>query len=175
MWKFGRTGFFTLVLSLTAAAPCPAAEPPSLDLAAAGSPNASVPPRPLRPPAAREVLPGPIVAQVLNVIDGDTLVVRARIWVGQDLEIKVRLAGVDAPELRGRCDFERAQARRARDFVRERVAAGRVRLHLIQYGKYAGRVLARVESESGGDLGTALIKAGLARAYGGGKRPGWCG
>jgi endonuclease YncB( thermonuclease family) len=121
-----------------------------------------------------EVLPGPVTARVLRVHDGDTLVVRARIWVGQELEIKVRLAGIDAPELRGRCPAERVLARRARDFLRNRIGAGPVRLNLIQYGKYAGRVLARVETDDGEDLAAMLIAAGLARPYDGGKRGSWC-
>ncbi len=35
---------------------------------------------------ARELLPGPVPARVIQVIDGDTLVVKARIWLGQDVE-----------------------------------------------------------------------------------------
>ena len=50
---------------------------------------------------ASEVLPGPIAADVIKVIDGDTLPVRARIWLGQEVEINVRLADVDTPELCG--------------------------------------------------------------------------
>ncbi len=128
-----------------------------------------------RAPIGREVLAGPVRAEVLKVLDGDTLVVRARIWVGQDLEIKVRITGIDAPEMRGRCEGEKQLARRARDFVRAAVASGRLRLYQIQYEKYAGRVLARVETEAGRDIGRDLLAAGLARPYDGGKRAGWCG
>lgn len=131
--------------------------------------------RPPKPPTGREVLPGPVSAAVVRVIDGDTLMVRARIWVGQDLEIKVRLADIDTPELRGRCEREKELARRARELVKTAVASGTVRLSDIQYGKYAGRVVARVDADSGGDLARQLIGAGLGRAYGGGKRVGWCG
>lgn len=127
-----------------------------------------------RASAGREVLQGPVRAQVLRVLDGDTLEVRARIWVGQDIEIKVRLAGIDTPELRGRCERERELARQARELVRGATASGAVRLHFIQYGKFAGRVLARVETEDGRDLALALREAGLARAYDGGKRQAWC-
>ncbi len=132
-------------------------------------------PKPPRPPAGREVLPGPVKAEVLKVIDGDTLTVRARIWVGQNLEIHVRITGVDTPELRARCDRERTLAREARKTVRAAVASGQVRLFDVQYGKYAGRVVARVETEDGRDIAKMLIDAGLGRAYGGGKRAGWCG
>lgn len=127
-----------------------------------------------RPAIAGEVLPGPVMGRVLKVLDGDTLIVRARVWVGQDIEIKVRISGIDAPEMRGRCADEREHARAARDYLRARVKSGVVRLHLVQYGKYAGRVLARVETEDGADIATEMIRAGMARAYGGGKRASWC-
>ena len=53
--------------------------------------------------AGSEVLAGPVPARILRVIDGDTLRVRTRIWLGMDMEIDVRINGIDAPELRGRC------------------------------------------------------------------------
>ncbi len=117
---------------------------------------------------------GPIRARVLRVFDGDTLVVRARIWLGQEVETRVRLEGVDAPELRGRCARERDLAASARDFVEERIGGGEVTLREIQYGKYAGRVVARVETEAGEDLTAILIAAHLGRPYGGGGRESWC-
>ena len=73
-------------------------------------------------PLHRQSVPGPVPAKVLRVIDGDTLMVRARIWIGQEIEIKVRLAGVDAPELRAKCERERILARPARDLVAASIA-----------------------------------------------------
>jgi endonuclease YncB( thermonuclease family) len=72
------------------------------------------------PLAARERLPGPIPASVAVVIDGDTLRVKARVWLGQEVDTLVRLLGVDAPELDGRCADERLRAEDARAFVRRR-------------------------------------------------------
>lgn len=126
------------------------------------------------PAIAAETLDGPVPARVLRVIDGDTVAVRARIWLGQDVEIRVRLEGVDAPELRGRCARERVLAARARDFLVRRLDDQRVRLRAVRYDKYGGRVLARIESAAGEDLGAALIAAGLARPYAGGARAPWC-
>lgn len=123
---------------------------------------------------ARENLPGPVRAEVIRVHDGDTLVVRARIWLGQVVSTKVRLAGVDAPELRGRCARERRMARAARGFVMRKLAGGGVTLRDIRFGKYAGRVLARVITAEGEDLGRSLIAAGLARPYRGRRRGRWC-
>ena len=122
---------------------------------------------------AGETLPGPQRALLLDVVDGDTIRARARIWLGTDVEILVRLDGIDAPELRGACPEERALAARARHRV-ENLAAGReLLLRDIRYGKYAGRVLARVES-GGRDIGAALVAEGLARDYRGGPRRPWC-
>jgi endonuclease YncB( thermonuclease family) len=132
---------------------------------------------------AEDILTGPVPAAVEEVIDGDTLRVRVRIWLGQDLAIYVRLAGVDAPETRGACARERELAQRARDFVASRLALGRdpggdkepsVQLREVRYGKYARRVVARVETEAGLDLSAALLAAGLALPYDGGPRPVWC-
>jgi len=123
---------------------------------------------------ARENLPGPVRADVVEVYDGDTLIVRARIWLGQVVNTKVRLSGIDAPELRGRCAREKRMARAARGFVRAKLAGGNVTLRDIRFGKYAGRVLARVITAEGEDLGRALIAAGLARPYRGGRRGRWC-
>ena len=49
--------------------------------------------------SAEDVLPGPIPATIERVVDGDTIDVRARIWLGQEIVVRVRLAGLDAPEL----------------------------------------------------------------------------
>ena len=63
---------------------------------------------------ARDVLPGPIEADVLRVVDGDTFEVEADIWPGQKINTMVRLEAVDTPELRGRCSEEKALAQKAR-------------------------------------------------------------
>ena len=51
------------------------------------------------PTSPAEEFPGPVSAVVERVVDGDTLDVRADIWLGQSLNVRVRIAGVDAPEL----------------------------------------------------------------------------
>ena len=123
----------------------------------------------------REPLPGPIPAAVLRVVDGDTLTVRARIWINQELETSVRILGIDAPELNGACDHERLQARTAREFLEQRTANRLVVLHDISNDKYGGRVVARVTTESGEDLGAILLGEGLAHSYDGrGAKAKWC-
>jgi endonuclease YncB( thermonuclease family) len=126
------------------------------------------------PVPSEEPVSGPVTAAVLEVIDGDTLLVRARIWLGQDVETRVRLSGADAPEVKARCEEERVLARAARDFVRGKVESKHVALRDIRYDKYGRRVLARVITPEGEDLAESLIRYGFARAYGGGARAGWC-
>ena len=127
---------------------------------------------------AADRLPGPLPAQVVSVLDGDTLEVRVHIWLGQDIRTRVRLAGIDAPEIKGKCARERDLAQRARAYILAQLesAAGAapVQLKEVRYGKYAGRVLARVETLDGTDLGQELITAGLARPYDGRRRSSWC-
>ena len=123
---------------------------------------------------AREELAGPIPAEVVEVIDGDTVRLRAHIWLGQEVETAVRLAGINAPELKGDCDAERQLARQARDYLAILLAGATVSLRDIAQDKYGGRVVARIDDAAGRDLGAALLAAGLARPYDGGKRAAWC-
>ena len=83
-----------------------------------------------------------------RVIDGDTLVVRARIWLGQEVETAVRLDGIDTPELKSPCAAERELADRARDTITGVADGRRVVLRDVRYGKFAGRVLARISGLS---------------------------
>lgn len=126
------------------------------------------------PAASREIVPGPLAAEVVEIVDGDTIAVRVHVWLGQLVETRVRLLGVDAPELRGRCAEERGRAERAREWLRERIGRGEVVLRDIRFDKYGGRVLAQVETASGEDLARELLAEGLARPYRGGRRAGWC-
>jgi len=120
-------------------------------------------------------IPGPLNASVLDVVDGDTIVVSARIWLGQTVETRVRIAGVDAPEIQGRCPEEIDLAVRARDLVAAKLVGGKAVLRQVRFGKYAGRVVARVTAPDGADLTNALIAAGLGRTSADGRRLPWCG
>ena len=81
-------------------------------------------------------------AEVLNVIDGDTLRVRAHMWPGQKWEGNIRLYGIDAPELRGsQCQEEKDQGIMARDTLVSLIPP-RVVLLNIKPGKFAGRFVA---------------------------------
>lgn len=124
---------------------------------------------------------GPLPARVMEVVDGDTLGVRVTIWLDQEVVTRVRLDGIDTPESRSSCADEKRMAQEARQKLAALVAPategkgdGTIRLHDVEYDKYGGRVRARVTLADGTDLAQAMIRAGHARAYQGGKRQPWC-
>ena len=126
--------------------------------------------------AAKKKPFGPYRAMVVRVIDGDTVEVDVMLWPGLIQRIKLRLAGVNTPEKRGRgvslC--EKVAAKRATDFTRRFVRhVAQVIVSEVRLGKYAGRALGKI-SVNGRDLGEALLAAGLARPYSGGRRRAWC-
>ncbi len=109
---------------------------------------------------------GPVEAVVERVVDGDTIRVSAKIWVDQQVSVSVRLKGVDAPELfRPQCEGERALARKAKSIV-EALIGGGVLLREIEHDKYGGRVVARLETAGGVDIGAALLAERLATKIG---------
>lgn len=117
---------------------------------------------------ARDRLAGPIPATVERVIDGDTIVVRARIWLDMEITTHVRIADIDTPELRRPgCPAERAKAEEAKALVERLIGPGAVTLFDVHHGKYAGRVVARVETREG-DVAAAITDAGLSDGT-------WCG
>lgn len=116
---------------------------------------------------------GPVEARIVRVVDGDTIEVTADIWLGLAVHSLVRLRGIDAPELRGRCSEERALASAARD--RLAILAGdAVRLVNVEADKFGGRVVADVSRRDGTDVGEAMVASGLARPYHGAARQSWC-
>jgi len=80
----------------------------------------------------------------------------------------VRVKGVDAPEIRGKCEEEKRQARQAKEFSRRLLLQTEtVELRRIERGKYF-RLLADVYVD-GESLAEQLINHGLARPYQEGK------
>ena len=123
---------------------------------------------------AAEALAGPVSAVVERIVDGDTVDVRARIWLGQSLTVRVRIEGVDAPETRSRRARTSgvSRSRRAISSTRRLLNRDITLLHVV-YDKFGGRVRADI-SDSDGDIAQALLAAGLARPYHGERREPWC-
>jgi endonuclease YncB( thermonuclease family) len=123
---------------------------------------------------AGQTMPGPYDFKVLKVHDGDTFHARVPIWLGQEVFVKIRLADVDTPEIKGKCAAENELAQKARQFTEKWVAQPNLKLVNVRYGTYAGRVVATVQTPEGETLAQALLAANLAKPYRG-RRATWCG
>lgn len=113
-------------------------------------------------------------AELLRVIDGDTFEARVRIWPGMEITTKVRLRGIDAPEMQARCDGERVQAVAAREALARILSEGAIGVARIGQDKYGGRVDADVSTARTADVAAAMTERGLVRRYASGRREGWC-
>ena len=122
---------------------------------------------------AAQALEGPVAARVERVIDGDTIEVQAKIWLGQSVMVRVRIAGIDSAELHAHCAQERREAEAARLYLAARLTGKEVLLTHIGYDKYGGRVRANVNDRDG-DVAQALLHEGFARPYRGERRGSWC-
>ena len=116
-----------------------------------------------------------VVSEVTSIYDADTFRVNIKHWpdvIGK--HVSIRVLGVDAPEIRGKCASEKTAVRKAKQFTVHFLRAGQVvELRKIKRGKYF-RLLAEVYVD-GKNLADVLIKANVARPYAGGTRLGWCG
>ena len=84
-----------------------------------------------------------------------------------------RSNGVDTPEIRGKCLYEKNLALKARDFVRAKLSnAKEIKLTNLQRGKYF-RMVANVLVD-GVNLERELLDNKLAYKYSGGKKLSWC-
>jgi micrococcal nuclease len=88
--------------------------------------------------------------------------------------ISIRVNGVDTPEMRGKCDKEKALAREAKQHAVAMLRAGKViALENMQRGKYF-RIVADVYVD-GESLSESLIRSGLGVTYHGKtKAKNWC-
>lgn len=113
-------------------------------------------------------------ADVIRIIDGDTFQARVHVWPGIEVDTKVRLRNVDAPELHARCADELAKAQAARAALENMLLVGGVAISQVGIDKYGGRVDALVATRDTADVSAALLNGGFARRYAGGRRESWC-
>lgn len=114
------------------------------------------------------------VREVTSIYDADTFRANIAGWPAVAGErVPVRVKGIDAPELKGKCKKEIDLARRAKQEAVSMIrAAKHVELRNMERDKYF-RILADVHLD-GVSLGQALVRKGLASPYDGGKKTGWC-
>jgi micrococcal nuclease len=110
---------------------------------------------------------------VVRTIDGDTFLARVHQPDGRDLVARVRLRGIDAPEMKASCRDERDKAEAATDALRNLLGQGGVTIYNLGSEKY-GRVLADVATRRTANVSVMMLAGGYARSYNGGHRDGWC-
>jgi endonuclease YncB( thermonuclease family) len=113
-------------------------------------------------------------AEVLRIADGDTFDARVQVWPGIAITTKVRLRGIDTPELKARCPQELVKAEAARAKLASILAEGSLELSRVGLDKFGGRIDAAASTRSTPDVSVAMLQAGLGRSYAGGRREGWC-
>jgi endonuclease YncB( thermonuclease family) len=120
----------------------------------------------------RYYIAGPVEADLVAVIDGDTLMVNAKPWPQQTIAVLVRIRGIDTPELHAKCESSRQLALAAKDVLAEALSTGGGKLSLsdISGDKYFGRVVADVAFGHDKDAASIMLAAGLARPYDGGRK-----
>ena len=112
--------------------------------------------------------------EVVRTIDGDTFEARVHLWPGLEMTTRVRLRGIDAPELKAACPQELQMAEAAGSALRGLLEEGEVAIYNIGPDKYNGRVVADAATRRTESVSAALLAGGFARSYGGGRRSGWC-
>jgi endonuclease YncB( thermonuclease family) len=111
---------------------------------------------------------------VIRTIDGDTFLARVHLSPGVEPITRVRLRGIDAPELKAQCPEELRMAEAATDALHALLGEGEVTLSNIGPDKYSERIDADVATRKTPNVSSAMLAAGHARAYNGGHRNGWC-
>ncbi|MDH4120526.1 MAG: thermonuclease family protein [Deltaproteobacteria bacterium] len=118
---------------------------------------------------------GPYQAQVLRVVDGDTVEVSIEMWPGLTQVAHVRLLGINAPETHGKgvAPCEHAAGVQAKDYLASLMARAKVtQVTQVSPDKYGGRFLGRLLAD-GQDVSESMLKARMAVPYHGGKRSPW--
>jgi endonuclease YncB( thermonuclease family) len=89
-------------------------------------------------------------------------------------KISIRVNGIDTPEIRGKCEKEKYDAKQAKEMVADILRdAEQITLKNLERGKYF-RIVADVIAD-GEDLADMLVEAGMAVRYSGGKKiKEWC-
>jgi endonuclease YncB( thermonuclease family) len=118
------------------------------------------------------------------LIEADLARVPVYVYDGDNVRLKnerltFRLVGVNAPEIRGKCETEKVAARKARDRLRQLVKDPSAKLtEVLCYGSNFGRRCGVVKVR-GVDVAATLVREGLADPYlcgsqGCPKRREWC-
>lgn len=103
-------------------------------------------------------------AKILSVYDGDTCTALVDLGFNTFRKIKIRLAGINTPELKSKDLRERLKAKAARNRLKELVLGKDVYIVSHGKGKY-GRWLCDMYLQDGTHVNKLLLKEGYAVKY----------
>ncbi len=118
------------------------------------------------------------IVKVVDVYDGDTFTVLIP-FGGEFLKLKIRLLGIDTPELNPRGKgttetiTEKEAAKVVRDNVKELILGKQMNVKLTKWDKYGGRVNGELYISGDYTLSDHLYIKGYAKKYNGGKKEEW--
>lgn len=106
-------------------------------------------------------------AVILDVYDGDTVTAEVDLGFSVKMKMKIRLAEIDTPEIRGE---ERPAGLIVRDYVRELLLGKEVMIETIKdktgkYGRYLAFIYIPQEDEFFLNLNEHLVQEGMATRY----------
>jgi len=111
-------------------------------------------------------------AELERVIDGDTIDCTLDLGFDIHYKVRIRFAGINAPESRTRDLVEKQKGLESKQFVENWLGACDeviVQTRLDEKGKF-GRVLGNILNQEGACLNHEMIALGHATVYEGGKR-----
>ena len=115
------------------------------------------------------------IAEVVSVYDGDTVTCIVDLGFKTFKRVKVRLIGIDTPEVRTKDLDEKARGLATRDWLREKILNKKIILHTSEKGKF-GRWLGTIwdlendTQDFENSYNKQMINEGMAKEYWGGKR-----
>jgi endonuclease YncB( thermonuclease family) len=106
--------------------------------------------------------------KIIDVYDGDTITV-GTVVNNKGVQYRIRMRGIDTPEIRTKNLEEKEAGYRARDFLAKHCLGRVVTIENVTNDKFGGRYLGEVFCDDL-NLSYLMIMNGHARAYDGGKK-----
>jgi micrococcal nuclease len=105
------------------------------------------------------------VLSIDRIVDGDTVDLTLDLGFSISIRQRVRLLGVNTPEIASRDPAEKIRAKSAREFTGSWLGRqSKLVAHTTKDDKY-GRILARIVGDDGVTVNDALLEAKLAVPY----------
>ena len=89
--------------------------------------------------------------------------------------VRIRIRGIDTPEIKGKCDNEKALAIEAKNFINKLISESHsIKLRNLEWGKYGGRIVADLYIDNTDYLVYLKGKSFYTLYSGGKKTKNWC-